>query len=191
MKDAPRRQGGEPRRNVQDRHPGSPGLHHHHGSLRGLLRGREEDSRGRRPRDRRGRQEDGSDLRRQEVRRPGRPAARLRPLRRGPVHARDDEHDPQPRPHRRQRRRAGQEDRQPPLRLRQLPPAHRHVRLAPRWAANTKQFEHEIHAHEGTRRRSSSTPTSRPTTSRNSSSGTRPSTRSTSTTTSRRTRRSS
>ena len=65
----------------------------------------------------------------QEVRRPGRPAARLRPLRRGAVDARHDEHDPQPRPDRRLGRGAGQEDRQPPLRLRQLSPPHRHVRL--------------------------------------------------------------
>ena len=39
--------------------------------------------------------------RRQEVRRPGRPAAGQRPLRRGAVDAGHDEHDPQPRPDRR------------------------------------------------------------------------------------------
>src|SRR6185436_11606044 len=47
----------------------------------------------------------------------------------GDPHARDDEHDPEPRSERCQRRGACQEDRQPALRLRQLPSAHRHVRL--------------------------------------------------------------
>ena len=67
-----------------------------------------------------------------------RSAAGVRPLRRRPVHARHDEHHPQPRPHRCQRRRPGEEDRQSALRLRQLPPGHRHVRLHGHGRANTK-----------------------------------------------------
>ena len=67
--------------------------------------------------------------RRQEVRRPDRPAAGQRPLGCGPVDARHDEHDPQPRPDRRVGRRPGQEDRQSAVRLRRLSPPDRHVRL--------------------------------------------------------------
>ena len=64
----------------------------------------------------------------QAVRRPGRSAARLRPLGRRGLDARDDGHDPQPRPQRRRGRRAREDDRQRALRLRLVPPADPDVR---------------------------------------------------------------
>ncbi len=76
--------------------------------------------------------------RRQEVRRPVRPAPGQRPLRRRPLDARHDEHDPQPRPDRRLRRGPGQEDRQPPVRLRRLPPRSSTCSARPRWASSTR-----------------------------------------------------
>ena len=48
-----------------------------------------------------------------------------------------DEHHPQPRPDRRQRRGPGEEDRQPALRLRQLPPRSSTCSAPPRWASST------------------------------------------------------
>ena len=59
---------------------------------------------------------------RQEVRRPEEPAARLGALRRPRLDAGHDGHDPQPRPERRDRRGAGDQDRQPALRVGLLPP---------------------------------------------------------------------
>ena len=56
------------------------------------------------------------------VRRPGRPAAGQRPFRRPGVDARDDGHDPQPRPQRGDRRRPGARHRRPGVR-RRLPRA--------------------------------------------------------------------
>ena len=64
----------------------------------------------------------------QAARRPGRPAPRLRPLGRGRLDARDDGHDPQPRPERDDRRGARACDRQPALRPGRLPPAAPDVR---------------------------------------------------------------
>ncbi len=65
---------------------------------------------------------------RREVRRPVEPAAGLGPLGRARLDARHDGHDPQPRPQRQDGRRPGREVGQRALRLRQLPPLHRHVR---------------------------------------------------------------
>ena len=61
-------------------------------------------------------------------RRRRRPAAGQRPLGRQVLDARDDGHGPQPRPQRRLGRRSCQADRRRALRLRLLPPLHRHVR---------------------------------------------------------------
>ena len=55
-------------------------------------------------------------------------AARVRAVGREVLDARHDGHDPQPRPERRDRRGAQGEDRERPLRLRQLPPLHPDVR---------------------------------------------------------------
>ena len=84
-----------------DRHPRPARLHHHHRGLRRLLRATARSSPRRPSRRSTSRHQEGRGHVRQEVRRPGRPAARLRPLRRGPVDAGHDEHDPQPRPDRR------------------------------------------------------------------------------------------
>ena len=64
----------------------------------------------------------------QALRRPERAAARLRPLRRGGVDAGDDGHDPQRRARRRVGRGPGEDDGQPPLRVRLVPPADPDVR---------------------------------------------------------------
>ena len=64
----------------------------------------------------------------QAVRRPGRPAARLRSLGRRSLDARDDGHDPQSRPQRRGGRGAREDHRQRALRVRLLPPADPDVR---------------------------------------------------------------
>ena len=66
--------------------------------------------------------------RREALRRPRRPAARLRPLRRGDLDAGDDGHDPQRRPRRRVGRGPGGARGQPPLRLRLVPAADPDVR---------------------------------------------------------------
>ncbi len=55
-------------------------------------------------------------------------AARVRPIRREDLHARHDGHRPEHRPERSGRRGPGQSHRQRTLRLRQLSPAHQHVR---------------------------------------------------------------
>ena len=65
---------------------------------------------------------------RQALRRPAGPAARLRALGRRGLDARDDGHDPQPRPERRRGRGARLEHRQPALRLRLVPPPDPDVR---------------------------------------------------------------
>ena len=65
---------------------------------------------------------------RQALRRPRRPAARVRPLGRGDLDARDDGHDPQPRPERRGRRGPREEHRQRAHGLRLVPPADPDVR---------------------------------------------------------------
>ena len=62
------------------------------------------------------------------LRRPVRPAARLRSLGRGDLDAGDDGHDPQPRPHGRRGRGPGGLDRKPAVRLRLLPAADPDVR---------------------------------------------------------------
>ena len=61
-------------------------------------------------------------------RRPGRPAARQRPLRRQVLDARDDGHGPQPRPQRPERQGPRHGHHRRALRLRLLPALHRHVR---------------------------------------------------------------
>ncbi len=60
---------------------------------------------------------------------PSDPLLVSRPLGGGALHARHDEHDPEPGPDRRLGRGRGQEDRQRPVRLRRLSPPDRHVRL--------------------------------------------------------------
>ena len=65
---------------------------------------------------------------RQEVRRPEEPAAGVGALRRARLDAGHDGHDPQPRPQRSDGRGAGDEDRQPALRLGLLPPLRPDVR---------------------------------------------------------------
>ena len=65
---------------------------------------------------------------RQEVRRPEEPAARVGALGRARLDAGHDGHDPQPRPERPDRRGAGDEDRQPALRVGLLPPLRPDVR---------------------------------------------------------------
>ena len=130
-----------------DRHPRPPGLHHHHRGLRRLLRARQEAPRG-------GRCPQIDAALKQGRERPsgkkfGDPADPLlvsvRSGRRA-VDAGHDEHHPQPRPDRRLGRGAGQEDRQPPLRLRRLPPRSSTCSAPPRWASSTSTFEHELHA---------------------------------------------
>ena len=64
----------------------------------------------------------------QALRRSRRPAARLRALGRGGLDARDDGHDPQPGPERRRGAGAGEDDREPALRLRLVPEADPDVR---------------------------------------------------------------
>ena len=73
--------------------------------------------------------------RRQALRRSGRSAARLGALGRGGLDARDDGHDPQPRPERRGGRGARARDRQPALRLRRVPAADPDVRRGRRRAS--------------------------------------------------------
>ena len=85
------------------------------------------------------------------------------------------------------RRGPGQDDRQPPLRLRQLPPADQHVRLTV-MGVEHEHFEHELARAQGREGGQARHRPRRPTTSRSWSSATRRSTRSTSATTSRRTR---
>ena len=68
------------------------------------------------------------DADRQGLRQRRRPAARLGPLRRQVLDARDDGHGPQPRPQRGDAPRAGRADRQRALRLGCLPPVHPDVR---------------------------------------------------------------
>ena len=80
-----------------------------------------------RRRDRQGRHQ-GREADGQGARRPRRPAAGERPLGRQVLDARDDGHRPQPRAQRRVGRGPRQADRRRALRLRLLPPLHRHVR---------------------------------------------------------------
>ncbi len=122
----PRRQGRQPGRNDLGTRAARPArLHHRNHRLSclyggGMARGV----------DRRGGQgtgpageEDG-----EADRRPERPAAGVGPVRRQVLHARDDGHGPQPWPQRPVGRGPGQADRRRAVRLRLLPPLHRHVR---------------------------------------------------------------
>ena len=84
--------------------------------------------------------------RRQEVRRPGRPAPGQRPLRGGPVDAGHDEHHPQPRPDRRLGRGPGQEDRQSAVRLRRLSPRSSTCSAPRRWTSSTRSSSTSSHA---------------------------------------------
>ena len=126
LKDLLGGQGRQPGRDdVGARAAGAAGLHHLHRRLPGLpgrrLAGGPRRARSpqhvRRPRGGHG----------QAHRRPGRPAAGERALGRQVLDAGDDGHRPQPRAQRRVGRGPGQADRRA-LRLRLLPPVHRHVR---------------------------------------------------------------
>ena len=122
----PRRQGREPRRDdVGAQAAGAAGLHDHDRRLPGVAhRGDARGARRRgRPRTAAARARDG-----QAARRRARPAARLGPLRREVLDARDDGHGPQPRPQRPLRRGARAPDRRPPLRPRLVPALHLDVR---------------------------------------------------------------
>ncbi len=124
---AARRQGHRACRDDAARGARAGGLHDHdrrlprvHARGRAARRPRRRDRRAHRP----ARAEDG-----QALRRPRRPAARLGALRRRRLDARDDGHDPEPRPERpRRRRRAGALHRQHALCARLLPAAHPDVR---------------------------------------------------------------
>ena len=118
---AARRQGREPRRDVPHRAAGAARVHDHHRGLHLLLRQQADVSadaaQGDGERDRLARAAD-----RQEVRRPEEPAARLGALRRPRLDAGHDGHDPQPRPERRHRRGAGDQDRESAICVGLLPP---------------------------------------------------------------------
>ena len=124
---AARRQGNRPRRDDRARRPRAGRVHDHDRRLP-RLHGVRRRASGRA----RGRGRDAHRLARgqggQALRRPERPAARLRPLRRGRLDAGDDGHDPQPRPQRRRGRGPREDDRQRALRLRLLPAADPDVR---------------------------------------------------------------
>ena len=122
----PRRQGRQPRRDdLGARAAGAAGVHHHHRRVPRLPRRRLAGVARRRGGQGRpqGREGDG-----QDARRPGRPAARERALRRQVLDARDDGHRPQPRAQRRVGGGPGRPDRRRPVRLRLLPPLHLDVR---------------------------------------------------------------
>ena len=108
-------------------YPRAARLHRHHRGLRLLLRQRRSIPTGSSEEIEEHLQR-AREAHRQDPRRPEQPAAGLRPLRRGVLHAGHDGHRPQPGPERRDRRGAGPGHRQPALRLRLLPPLHPHVR---------------------------------------------------------------
>ena len=124
---AARRQGGQPRRDVEPGPAGPAGLHDHDRGLLLLLRPRPPLPRGPgaggRRRGRRDRARAGH-----EVRRSREPAPGLGALRRPGLDAGHDGHGAQPRPERPHGRGLGGAQRGPPLRLRQLPPLHPDVR---------------------------------------------------------------
>ena len=80
---------------------------------------------------------------------PAEPAAAQRALRREVLHARHDEHHPQPRPERRDHRGPGSQERQSALRLRLLPPLHPDVRRSgartSTWRSSTTVFDERKH----------------------------------------------
>ena len=108
--------------------PVPPGLHHHHRGLHLLLRPQAHAIRRRCKAQMQAGIAALEKQTRQEVRRPEEPAARVGPLRRPRLDAGHDGHDPQPRAQRPDRRGAGEEDRQPALRLGLLPPLRADVR---------------------------------------------------------------
>ena len=127
MKDPPRRQGRQPRRDDQHRPARAGRLHPHHRSLHLLLQERPQiPARAARPGGRRpaARREDHG----REVRRRRQPAAAVLPLRRPRIHAGHDGHRPEHRPQRHDRQGPGQADRQRALRPRLLPPPAADVR---------------------------------------------------------------
>ena len=115
--------GAGPHGDDQDRPPGPGRLHDRHPRLRGVLQGQPQAPQGHRRRGQ-GRPGQAREGRRQEARRLQGSPARLRPLRRRPLDARHDGDHPQPRPQRQVGRGPRRQDRQSPLRLRQLPPLH-------------------------------------------------------------------
>ena len=121
-----RRQGREPRGDVQSRAAGAPRLHGDDRGLHLFLRPREDLSAGAEGRGpggaRQGRRHHGQALRRCRE-----PAPRLGPLGRPRLDARHDGHGAQPRPQRHDGRGRGQGVGRPPLRLRQLPALHHDV----------------------------------------------------------------
>ena len=144
----------------ESRAAGAPRLHHHHRGLRALLRSRPQLSGRPRRAGRCGHRRHRAD-RRQAIRRCGRSAAGLRPLRCADLDARHDGHRAQSRPQRPHRAGPGQGQRQPALRLRQLSPLHPDVRRrgagrrplsvrrearGPRSAIATARFDTELDA---------------------------------------------
>ena len=124
---AARRQGGRARRDDGARRSRTCRLHDHDRCLPRLHGRRQAGTR-------RARRRGGRAHRRargalgEALRRPVRPAARLRSLGRGDLDAGDDGHDPQPRPHGRRGRGPGGLDRKPAVRLRLVPAADPDVR---------------------------------------------------------------
>ena len=90
--------------------------------------------------------------RRPPVRRPGRSAAGLGPLRRPRLDAGHDGYGAQSRAERRNGPRAGRQRRRPPLRLGQLPPLHPDVRRR-RARRRSRRVRTRAGAHQGTARR--------------------------------------
>ena len=124
---AARREGRQPRGDVPHRPARASRVHDHDRGLHLLLRPQAQLSRRAQGADagrcRRAREAD-----EEEVRRPQEPAARVGALGRPRLDAGHDGHHPQPRPQRPDRGGAGEEDRQPALRLGLLPPLRADVR---------------------------------------------------------------
>ena len=89
--------------------------------------------------------------RRQAARRRREPAPGLGAQRRQVLDARDDGHGPQPRPQRRERRGPRGAHRQPPLRLRLLPPLHPDVRRRGAPRSTKEHFEKALSAMKAAR----------------------------------------
>ena len=178
MKAAARRQGGQPRRDEHDRHPRPARLHHHHRGLRRLLRAGKKHPRGPARRSRPPSSRSRPPSARSSATRPTRCWSPSAPGARAsmPGH---DEHDPQPRPHRRSRSRAWPRRPATPASPTTATAAFIDMFGSTAWASSTSTSSTSC-TRSRQEKGSSSTPTSPPTTSRNWSSGTRPSTRSTS-----------
>ena len=156
-----------PRRDDADRRSGPRGVHDHDRRLPRLhARGQANAGRARGG-DRRARRAPRG-ARRQAPRRRRRPAARLRALGRRRLDARDDGHDPQPRPQRRRDRGPRAQDRQRALRVRLVPAADPDVRRGRRRHRRAR-VRAAPHRPASPRRACSRTPISTPTTCRRSS----------------------